>query len=170
MILLIVFLMLASTEALTNDSFLFHFNPIATILENCYVKNNILSPSEYDGHPTNATIMLGVDKVIGIDDVLETFTITGYMIIFWDVPCLVTLYNSSIWPTRKQLVDNLDESEAKPFWIPTVYHRNYVYDEFFGKATYSLTIDMTTGQFMKLSMGRIESQCNLDFTLFPFDR
>ena len=145
------------------------FNTEATLLQNCLLYPNVMSPNLIEIDP-NITIhtKLFVNQIHDLDAVSRTFSLTGVLQFSWFVPCVKRLLqNTTSWPQKR--LDTLLLDPAL-FWKPLILHRSGYseinlqdWDEIF------MTLLMKHGEFDEYFTGMFTMLCPMDFKTFPFD-
>ena len=158
---------LAVSLAVSSDEQLASFEPEKTLLSKCPTSPNFESPILSTDETLNVTILLVVNRFFDLDEVSQSFPITGTIQAKWKVPCVAQLYQDNEWPSKIRLVS----LQPDRFWWPFLVHRNSLTESMLEfKKERNLDLNMVTGEFTGSWSGIWESFCDFDMIKFPFDR
>ena len=144
------------------------------IFKNCNITSDVNWPGQYGA--VNKTILvdstLEIDRFIKVDDVSETFTILGRVLVVWHSICLKNLYLSDLWPKDENNIEEIGSVGPDEIWFPQFRHRNSIDTIVIGgaNADRECIIDPSSGNLLMYHTGVLVSYCNLDFLKFPFDQ
>ena len=154
-------------EASVKDEEIARFQMEQTLLSKCPLAPYLKSPVIANNETMNISLTLTVNRFFDLDEVTESFLITGMVQANWALPCVAELYNPGGWP--REITDvSLDPDR---FWWPSISHRNTLSETILNfKSERNLQLNVVSGQFMGAWVGRWESTCDFDMFKYPFDK
>ena len=147
------------------------FDPISTLRRFCGFSpfNNIPTIPENETH-VNFNLTLTLDRLVAISDVEESFTIRTIIAIYFNIPCLIDLYQSDHWPKELQLFNG---GSTELLWGPSLVLRNSidVMDlEKIGGFKERMKFFMLEGRVQLLRyIPKLTASCDMNYYQFPFD-
>ena len=148
--------------------------PLATVLKsNCRIFPGINSPTEFLGYPTQVTLILYAVRLLGINDVDETFALDAGITVSWANDCVREVFESGQYPIPG-ITNGSDFNIYLPMdevWHPKIMFVNGAKQKTLQGDDFSsgLMYTFPTHTFMTAYYGKIQGYCDLDFYNFPYD-
>ena len=141
------------------------------IFLHCNVTPEYNWPAEFeiDNKTIPVAVRLEIDRLVEIDDVLETFTTIGRVVTYWHSRCIENLYKSDKWPLKNNFSNILGNFQPGELWQPQFRHRNSM-NSFELGGDRECNVDPSTGWVKNMYTGKFISYCDLNFLKFPFDQ
>ena len=141
------------------------------LLTNCWLDPSFSSPAEITSESIPVTVSQFFQRLISISDVDETFTVMTTILMEYPAG---TCVNRTV--ANSQNFKNLGNTTKLSFdfekiWTPKISHTNSQNGMTFESGTnQGLNLFIKENVFNRYIYTVLESQCNLDLWLFPFDR
>ena len=143
-------------------------NPTQFLLQNCPNVQPFVNTPAFDGRPFDLSLSFQVDRLIGIDDLSESFSLIGSVGIQWNISCVANLTQNGLWPWHHaEFLQNLN---AEDFWLPKITFRNSLTNALTGKDFNLQLVISSQGLFSAYYWGKFEVYCDLNFANFPMDK
>ena len=144
------------------------------LLSHCPIGFENMAPVSNKTGRINVTVYMQAIRLMEINDIDESFTITGVLTVIWNDSCSDKILNDEAkfkWPQMSKDQGQFLTLNPTRFWRPDFVHFNSV-------TQVSLLSDSFTrrmiigknGESVEYLYGKYESSCNLQFWSFPFDR
>lgn len=95
------------------------------ILARCPIGPAANSPQSRERVVTEVSVELHINRVLGIDDVQQTFTLSGALMHYWHVPCVAAMFGEVYRETNTSKIFNEDHSK---YWWPPITLQNSISD------------------------------------------
>ena len=141
------------------------------IKQKCRIGKGIQAPNEYRNSTFNLELEFRGFRLSEINDIEESFSMLGTLMVAWDNQCIRELeaQKDIPWPDfdGKQYPITMD---ADDIWVPDVNHFNSMNQETFQSGRFTRRIGLSKeGLFTIYIFGKFDSTCDLQFWSFPFD-
>ena len=150
-----------------------HFDPNEVLLRNCRLHPAATSPRLFNNGTKSQPIivLLSIDRWLTLDDVTESFDITGSVIYLFSNDCVKKLVKDpKMFPAG--LAEEMPILKLDPyrFWKPALLIRNAMENQFMDRPTTQVMYyNIVEELFYVNFVGTFSMYCDLDFYYFPMD-
>ena len=141
------------------------------ILEHCRLAKNCNSPNFFLNTSVGVAVGLGIDRIVEIDDVSESFHLMGTVIVLFTTDCVQKLiWDPSKWPISSKHSQPVITLDSERFWNPDLAVRNSLDNHDMGRPMKRvLFLNQLDGMLALNYGGAFRLYCDFDFYYYPMD-
>ena len=171
MIVLSNFIILVSLTMVVATLDQVNFTVDNVILKNCRLAKNCNSPNFFSNASVDLSLGLGIDRIVEMNDVSESFHLMGTVIIFFTTDCIQKLIRDpNKWPISTKYTQPLITLDPDRFWNPDMGVRNALDNQDMGRPMKKVFfLNQLNGVFGINYGGGFQLYCDFDFYYYPMD-